>query len=88
MNIFNELAAAMLESAADEFGNHGCNDLTSEVSDQIKNWSPIQKSYFIQQANDMNNGYTELEIDRLHYMPDWLLMRMLAYILLKESKEA
>lgn len=86
MNIYKELAADMLDMAKDEFSNHGCNDLDRDTSERIKAWSPTQKSYFIQMADKWNKGDCELTPERLHFIPDWMLMGVLAYILKNEQE--
>lgn len=73
------LAARLLQLAADEFSNHGCNDLSDST---FKDWTQEEKQEFINDADAWNGGDVELTPDTINQMPDWMAMEVLAYQLL------
>lgn len=75
------LASKMLELASDKFSNHGCNDLTKDVIECIKDEKELLK--------DVNswNGHTDPSDDYLSvsWIGDSTLMRVLAEKFKKEA---
>ena len=76
------LAADMLDLAADEFGNHGCNDYNYP-----KDWTEGERREFAlaMQADNVSKPVGELtpeEIEEAEYdvdgTQDWAVMRFLA----------
>lgn len=71
-----KLAAVMLQSAADKFSNHGCNDLEDDAKELMSKWTAEQRAKFLSDAAKWNNGPVD---EQPEYMPDWMVMEVLAY---------
>ncbi len=71
-------AAQLLKLAADEFGNHGCNDL-----DWPQDWTEAERSDFTRRYHEFNG-----EADDTPYAPlgDFAAMEFIAHLLLEEDK--
>ena len=67
------LSAKLLDTASDEFSNHGCNDLSKDVQALIT--PEILK--------DIKKWLDDYDIQ---YVPDWLLMNYLRDKLKEEAK--
>lgn len=79
------IAAALLRLAADQYVNHGCNDLEPEVVAIMNEMTPAEKVNLLRSCDDWNGG--PLEFDSPDRMEDWILMRTLAYILTQTANE-
>lgn len=77
------LAAALLHLAADEYSNHGCNDLESEVIAIMKNMTSVEKKNLLRLGDDWNKG--SLELESPEQMDDWILMHTLAIALIETA---
>lgn len=80
-----KLAARFLEMAADEFGNHGCNDFNlAEVMPDVRARRALMKLYRKRNGDpeeyDANGSY--------EYEMDFCLMRLMAWLLDAAAKEA
>jgi hypothetical protein len=70
-----KLAATLLDMAADEFGNHGCNDF-----DLFKHLPPDEAAEFAVAANEGDDVYASAYARQnpRYAVPDWQAMRYLA----------
>lgn len=73
------LCADLLDVAADEFSNHGCNDLDPEW---FKDWTDTDKEQLANLMNESNGTQSDSE-DRIKFqnIQDWMLFRFLADML-------
>jgi hypothetical protein len=78
--IYLTLAAKMLDLAANEFMNHGCNDLDSEVIDLLET---LDKQEFIESFNEIEEEEEDMEFNMI---PDSSLMSFLEKKLLEFAK--
>lgn len=60
------LAANLLNIASDEFGNHGCNDVSEQV---FKDWSLNERQKFVKEFHEWNGDPDEYNENFLH-IPD------------------
>lgn len=75
----------LMRLAADEFGNHGCNDMDLEL---VKDWTDAEKIDFASRYHEHNGdpgefGGTVKEFDRI---PDYAFFGFLAAELKKEAE--
>lgn len=75
-----QLAAKMLEYAANEFSSHGCNDVKESVYD---GWSLEERQQFVKEFHEWNGDPEEYSPNNLH-LGDSTLMDFLA----KKLKES
>lgn len=75
----SKFVAALLREAADEFSNHGCNDLSKEQAKMFtdKEWAELCKDFHVY------NGDPEEATGKKepHLMMDWIWMRYFAHLL-------
>lgn len=76
-----QLAALLLKNASDKYSNHGCNDLESDVLELMACWTDEQRETFMRDACAWNKG--NIELDSPEQMPDWMVMDVIAYQLMK-----
>ena len=69
-----ELAASMLEIAAEKFSNHGCNDVEESL---FGGWTLEQRQEFARQYHEWNGDPEEYDPKYFH-LPDWAIMSFLA----------
>jgi hypothetical protein len=79
-----ELAAFLLNRAADEFSNHGCNDIDSEIV-AVANFTPEEEAEFCKAYRKWNGDDDGPE--KLTLVGDYSLMAFLAGKLLEESQK-
>lgn len=70
-----QLAAYFLDLAAEEFSNHGCNDVEEEV---WKDWTKEERQKFVKEYHEWNHEPQEYDLNHLH-LDDTSIMRFLAY---------
>lgn len=69
-----KLASALLELASKQFSNHGCNDLSEDITDLLSQseWDELNKEF-----HDWNGDPENYEPnDIMHY--DWLWMNYMS----------
>ena len=76
------LIAELLEMAANEFCNHGCNDVDKEV---FKDWTLEEKKKLIKEFCEYNGNPNESEMYELSWLGDSTLMALFAHKLKIES---
>ena len=79
-----QIAADLLDDAADGFGNHGCNDWNFP-----NGWTGEEKMEFVEQMYRENGklSYKEwVNSDKPLNVPDWWVMRFLADWLRKDEQ--
>jgi hypothetical protein len=64
------LIAKFLDLAADEFGNHGCNDVEKSIWD---GWTIAERRKFVKEYYEYNGEPEEYDPDNLH-LPDFCIM--------------
>ncbi len=74
----DKLAAHLLGLAANQFENHGCNDLDEGV---FNSWTNEDKQEFLRLANKWNRGDLEIDPEEIECMGDSLAMNICGYIL-------
>ncbi len=72
------LAAKLLKLSADEFGNHGCNDVDD---DMYEGWTLAERQQFVKEFHDWNGDQEEYDPRHIN-LPDFCLMDYLASKLL------
>ena len=75
----NALAAKLLKTASEEFGNHGCNDVDESV---WEGWTIEERTLFVKEFHDWNGDPEEFTPNFLH-IPDFALMDFIADKLIK-----
>ncbi len=68
-----ELAANLLRLAADEFSNHGCNDIDDDL---LKDWTDQEQEQLCKDYEQWNSGMNPEEGDKIN--EDWILMYAIA----------
>ena len=76
-----ELVGQMLDMAADEFANHGCNDFQMANTDE--NWAFIEAMEAERPPEDRDE---RPDLSEPIYTQDWCVMRYLASTATEESK--
>jgi hypothetical protein len=76
-----QLAKHFLKLAAEEFGNHGCNDVSESVWD---GWSVEERQKFVKEYYEYNGDPEEYNPKYLH-IPDYAIMSFLAFKLTKDE---
>lgn len=75
-----ELAAELLEMAAEEFSNHGCNDYI------LKNTPENRELYEKMMKESCGETVTVRPSREIIYTQDWMLMSYLAKMLRREAE--
>jgi len=70
-----QLAAEFLELAGDKFSNHGCNDVEESF---WEGWTLEERQQFVKEYHDYNGDPEEYNPDFID-LPDWAIMKFLAY---------
>jgi hypothetical protein len=70
-----KLASCLLKEAANEFGNHGCNDVDEKLYD---GWTKEERQQFCKEFEEWNGSPDDYNPNFL-YLPDFALMDFLAY---------
>ena len=78
----SRLAAALLELASDQFSNHGCNDMETQILSEFTEEEKIDICLDINRRNGDDCG---LYFDSI---PDWLWMQYLADKLKEDNNGA
>ncbi len=76
------LASSLLSVAADEFGNHGCNDWSFPAD-----WAREDQIAFVREYHEWNGDPEEFRESHLH-LPDYAVMAFLAHKLKKIAFDA
>lgn len=79
-----KLAAHLLERAAEEFSNHGCNDLDLVKEVGLTPEESVEVRTAIQTYNGDPEDTAPVPADR-HYTMDWMAMQYLKSVLLKSE---
>ncbi len=70
-----------LKLAADEFSNHGCNDVEKSV---WKDWDIKEREVFVKEFYEYN-GDPEMYNPKFLHLPDFAIMSFLAHKLIKND---
>jgi hypothetical protein len=78
-----KLASILLSRAANEFGNHGCNDFMKE------DYEDLTEESIISLTNSISDWNSNDPTDRMtpYHVPDFMLMDYLADRLKEESEK-
>lgn len=76
-----ELAAKMLEEAADKMGNAGCNDVEESF---WEGWTKEERQTFVKEYHEWNGDLCEYDPEFLE-LPDYAIADFLAYKLNPEK---
>lgn len=78
MTNFVRLAGHLLKKAAQEFGNHGCNDFSLDPY-----LTYAEQIHFVVRAHELNGDPEEIphSIERLPFVPDFVVMGTMGMIL-------
>jgi hypothetical protein len=81
------LTAALLEMAADEFGNHGCNDMDRKLLDKI-GFTEEEKIALGRQYHEYNGDPEEAfgTVKDFDWIHDYAWMGFMAHKLLREDE--
>jgi len=71
------LMAKLLEMAADEFSNHGCNDVEQSIYEEC-GFSDADKATLIHEMQQWNGDTKDPHPTKLMHIQDWMLMRFFA----------
>ena len=79
------LTAYLLNMAADQFSNHGCNDFNMAKE---QDWSLEERRDLAKRINDWNRSPEDFDPDgQYKYFMDWVLMDVMADLLKEEAKQ-
>jgi hypothetical protein len=78
------VAGQLLDAAADEFSNHGCNDLILDNTDE--NWQLIQDMHAWNRTPPADLPERPAPDEKI-WTNDWFVMRFLSVKLLKEAND-
>lgn len=70
-----QLTAKFLKLAADEFSNHGCNDVDNEM---WEGWTVEERQQFVKEYEDWNSDGEDYREGWVN-LPDYAIMNFLAY---------
>ena len=76
------LAANLLEEVSNIYADNGCNDWSYPT-----NWTEEEKYQFAQDYHSWNGDLEDFEKDKRTNLPDFAVMRFLAYKLEQEASE-
>lgn len=74
---YRQLASKLLEMAAQEFANHGCNDVDEEV---YEGWTREERRQLVRDFEQWNSQGKDYDPEWLH-LPDFALMSFFAHLI-------
>jgi hypothetical protein len=75
------LISNLLKLASEEFSNHGCNDVEEDF---WQGWTKEERQSFVKEYHEWNGDPDEYDENFLN-LPDYAIMKFLAYKLLKTN---